>query len=123
MKKLAIVALFAAYSTFSIHAFAKDARCKISFSEGVQYNGLCAFTFTDKEGSFKITNKNKRQPLFDDIYELELITLQKNYALVREIDTIKRGYEHDTKWGHAIRSLEDRACWENVDGSFEICAY
>ena len=123
MKKLLTIALFAACSTFSIHAFAKDARCKISIGEETQYNGRCSFTFMDKEGSFSIANKNKRYPLYDDIYELELITLQKNYALVREIDTIKRGYEHDTKWGHAIRSLKDRACWEGVDGTFEICAY
>jgi hypothetical protein len=120
MKKLLTLALFAACSTFSINASAKDARCKVVLQGEVKFNGACAFKTLGKDGSFVISRRNPNDLILWDVKEFWVRMEQKNVAELASVEPDN----HFHRWGVTlIRSTRDRACWENERGDIQICAY
>lgn len=101
----------------STNAFAKDANCKIIQDGTMVYNQTCKFTVY-KGGSFTIQNKNPTK-LIDGRVAINVDVLQANVAEVRgeTVDGI------NSRWGTAIRSTSDRACWVGEADEYIICVY
>ena len=124
MKKSYIAAAIIACTAFSINAFAKEVRCKVTVGHELEdkyygvtgFQGKCIF-IAEKDGSFDLSRKNGRSNS-QTFYQVSVAITQKNVAEVWSANT--RGGTA-LKWGTATRSITDRACW--VGDDFEICAY
>jgi len=96
-------------------AKAKDARCIIKQDGLTTYSGECHFRL-EKGGSFFIRRHDSR-PIIPNIGSLSVSIVSSGVAEVRGLTT--DGI--NSRWGTAIRSKADPACWKGSD--FEICAY
>lgn len=94
--------------------WAKTAKCEI-LSSGEYYVSKCNFQ-SERDGSFSLSNLNKNRTIIPNVSIINVYVTQKNVAEVRGLTT--DGI--NSRWGQAIRSTTDRACW--VGDDFEICA-
>jgi len=114
MKRLIlVVALIAA--VIPVPASGKDARCVIRQQGKVAYSGACVFD-QEKDGSFFI-RRHDTKPILPRIIDVSATIISQGQAEVRGLTT--DGI--NSRWGRAIRSKTDAACWMGSD--FEICAY
>jgi hypothetical protein len=115
MKKATLqFALSLALLCTASNAWAKAAKCEIS-SSGEYYVSKCNFQ-SESGGSFSLSNLNESRTIISNILIISVYVTQKNVAEVRGLTT--DGI--NSRWGQAIRSTTDRACW--VGDDFEICA-
>ena len=118
MKKTLIALLLVACSVPT--AFAKEARCKVVLEGQTQFYGICNFRTLGQDGSFVLSNKDPRKLLVPEIKELWILMEQKNVAELASVEPDDRFQ----RWGVTlIRSIRDRACWDNHDGNVSVCAY
>ena len=108
-----IVALIAA--VIPTPANAKDARCVIRQQGKVAFSGACIFD-QEKDGSFFV-RRHDTKPILTNIIDVSVTIISDGVAEVRGLTT--DGI--NSRWGRAIRSKTDAACWTGSD--FEICAY
>ncbi len=114
MKKT-LIAVLLATALFPPTAEAKDAQCVIKQNGDVAYSGSCEF-IPDRGGSFSIRKKNI-EPILPNITDISVFIVSPGVAEVRGLTT--SGI--NSRWGSAVRSKKDAACWKGSD--FEICAY
>jgi len=114
MKKT-LIALLLATAILPSFAKGKDARCVIKQQGVVVYAGSCQFTL-EKGGSFYIKG-NGAKNILPNITDISVYIVSPGIAEVRGL-TI---YGNNSRWGPAIRSKKDLACWTGSD--FEVCAY
>jgi hypothetical protein len=95
-------------------ASAKVARCVIKARVG-QQNGPCTFTGR-RGGSFTIAPVRQRY-LIGKFMSINVDIDRRGIGNVRAVSG--RGYT--ARWGRAVRSKGDRACWTGQD--FSVCAY
>lgn len=90
----------------------KTAKCEV-YTADETYKGKCVFE-SEKGGSFSI-RKPKGQ-ILENITSINVYVVEKGVAEVRglTVDGI------NSRWGEAVRSKSDKACWVGED--FEICA-
>lgn len=92
------------------------AQCLIESGEE-RYEGLCLFN-SDPDGSFFVRRADGRA-LFGEITDVSVTLTAPGEAEVRGLTT--RGI--NSRWGPALRSQSDRACWVAQDSHFRVCAY
>ena len=95
-------------------ASAKVARCAIKARVG-QLNGPCTVT-ARRGGSFTIEPVRQRY-LVGKFMSINVNVDRRGIGTVRAVSG--RGYT--ARWGRAVRSKRDRACWIGQD--FSVCAY
>jgi hypothetical protein len=95
-------------------ASAKVARCVIKARVG-QQSGPCTFT-AHRGGSFTIEPVRRRY-LIGKFMSINVDVDRRGIWNVRAVSG--RGYT--ARWGRAVRSKGDRACWTGQD--FSVCAY
>ena len=104
--------LILAVATFALAAspvLAKDARC-FTTDDG-EYP--CAFTVTDKQGSFEISAPG--HPSFAVVIE--------SPGVAWVYGTYEQGGKSVALPGPYLRAEDDQACWENSDTQTRICAW
>lgn len=96
-------------------AVAKQARCAIKEAGGGGYTGPCTFS-ASAGGSFVVTPVDG-EPDLGGRLAISVDIIEPGVADVRglTLDGI------NSRWGQAIRSEEDPACWVGED--FAICVY
>ncbi len=96
-------------------ALAKQARCAIKEAGGGGYTGPCTFS-ASAGGSFVVTPVDG-EPDLGGRLAISVEIIEPGVADVRglTLDGI------NSRWGQAIRSEEDPACWLGED--FAICVY
>ena len=108
----------------SAMAFAKDriVDCSISSlpSGEIEYKGQCKY-MAHSEGSFTLMSPLGEMPLFDSVAMVTVHITRKNVAEVSGLVIDKPSGGHNSRWGRAVRSKIDRACWNGDD--FRICAW
>lgn len=117
MKAKLLTALMVATLSMPIQATSKVATCKISSMNEILFKGKCLF-HSEKGGSFALTSLHDQGYLFDDLIVLNVSIIEKGVAEVRGVRA-ETGIS--SRWGTAIRSKTQRACWEGAD--FQICAW
>jgi hypothetical protein len=96
-------------------ADAKPARCLIKQNGATAYSGACLFHL-EKGGSFSI-RRSDANPILPSVTDITVSIISPGVAEVRGLTT--DGI--NSRWGTAIRSRVDAACWTGSD--FEVCAY
>ena len=110
-----LIALLMAATLFPVAAEGKSARCVIKQNGTTAYSGACDFQM-DQGGSFGI-RRHDAKPILPNITDISVFIISKGVAEVRGLTT--DGI--NSRWGRALRSQVDPACWKGSD--FEICAY
>jgi len=95
-------------------AQAKIARCVIT-SEGTSYRGPCQYNVA-RGGTFTLTPIQRRS-FGDGVESITVYVTRRNAAEVRGLT--RDGI--NSRWGAAVRSRRDSACWVGTD--FSVCAY
>ena len=98
----------------SAFAASKTATCQIDDNGSTIFKGKCIFT-PQGNGSFYLSGKNLSATL--GVEGLMVDVEQTNVANVQA--TLLRG--GSSTWGQAIRSKNQKACWEGRD--FKVCAW
>jgi hypothetical protein len=118
MKRM-LIAAAAAAAAFVLPAVAtaqapRRAQCVIS-AGGETYRGPCRF-LAERGGSFSVSPVGRRF-LVEGVTDVSVSVLRPGVADVRGLtaDGI------NSRWGGAVRSRRDRACWLGED--FSVCAY
>ena len=93
----------------------RKAECVIRSNGAAEFRGPCLFHAGEK-GSFTIEAASKRKP-FPQASSISLYMMAKDVGDVRGIT--RDGI--NSRWGRAIRSRRERACWNGSD--FSICVY
>ena len=111
--KIAVLVAFAALGLPSA-LWARPATCVITNDAGEKYHGPCNFTAA-RGGSFDVEPVGKRAML--GATSLSVYMMKPGEAEVRGLtsDGI------NSRWGAAVRSKTDKACWKGSD--FSICVY
>lgn len=109
--KLLGVAILAALPMTALSA-PKTATCEV-YTADDSYKGKCIFQ-SEKGGSFSI--KKPKGEILDGISDISVYVVKKGVAKVSGL-TI---YGNNSRWGTAVRSSSDKACW--VGDDFTICA-
>lgn len=110
------LAVFVGFIAFlATGAEARPARCQIT-STGEKYRGKCDFMPEAGNGGFDISPIG-RQYFFSGIGPIGVYKTAKDRAEVRGLT--KEGI--NSRWGEAVRSKSDPACW--VGSDFKICVY
>ncbi|MGA9520063.1 MAG: hypothetical protein WBV82_01285 [Myxococcaceae bacterium] len=78
--------------------------------------GKCSFR-PEKGGTFSLSNLDDTKPLYGPILSVSVVVVGRAEAEVRGLT--KDGI--NSRWGEAIRSKDDPACW--VGSDFKICAW
>lgn len=113
---LAAGASLAALATpASADAQGRAARCVISGNGAPAYRGPCRFV-ADRGGSFSVTPPGAKS-FPGGVSSVSVFVTETGVAEVRGLTA--RGV--NSRWGTAVRSRRDRACWEGAD--FSVCAY
>lgn len=95
-------------------AQAKIARCVID-SEGTSYKGPCQYNVA-RGGTFTVTPAHGRS-FGQEVVSISVFVTQRGFAEVRGLT--RDGI--NSRWGRAVRSRRDSACWVGED--FSVCAY
>jgi len=115
IRKLAIAAaVLPAVALAAAPAQAKIARCVID-SEGTSYNGPCQYNVA-RGGTFTVTPIHGRS-FGQGVVSVTVYMTQRGVADVRGLT--RDGI--NSRWGRAVRSRRDSACWLGED--FSVCAY
>jgi hypothetical protein len=96
-------------------ARARVVDCRIESAGKVEVSGKCRFN-PDEGGSFTLENIDADKPLYGEILMVTVAIVSPGKAEVRGLT--RRGV--NSRWGAAVRSTRDRACWDGTD--FRICA-
>lgn len=94
----------------------RNARCLIE-SGAERYEGPCLFN-AERGGSFFVRRADGAV-LLGEITDVSVVLTGRGRAEVRGLTT--GGI--NSRWGPALRSDEDKACWVAEDGYFRVCAY
>jgi len=98
-------------------AAAKQAVCQVTSGDTVVYNARCTFT-PGGRGSFSISLPDERDGVFfDEVVLVSVTIISRGVAEVRGLTTAGI----NSRWGRAVRSRKNRACWDGSD--FQICAW
>ena len=114
MKSFVLIVMLLA-AVVPVPAGGKNARCVITQQGKVAFSGACVFD-QSKDGSFFI-RRHDAKPILPRIIDVSVTIVSAGEAEVRGLTT--DGI--NSRWGRAIRSRKDAACWTGSD--FEICAY
>ena len=114
IRKLAFASILIAAGFAAAPAQAKIARCVID-SEGTSYNGPCQYNVA-RGGTFTLTPVRHRT-FAGGALSITVYMVRPGVADVRGL--ADAGI--NSRWGRAVRSRRDRACWVGED--FTICAY
>lgn len=90
----------------------KTATCEV-YTADDSYKGKCIFQ-SEKGGSFSI--KKPKGEILDGISDINVYVVKKGVAEVSGLTT----YGINSRWGTAVRSSSDKACW--IGDDFTICA-
>lgn len=112
--RLALLRLALTAALMPLAAQAKEARCVIRQDGVVAYSGACHVR-VEKGGGFSI-RRHDAQPILPRITDLSVSIVSTGVADVRGLTT--DGI--NSRWGTAVRSRVNPACWTGSD--FEICA-
>jgi len=96
-------------------ARSKPASCQIASEGRVQFSGRCRFT-AERGGSFSLGPLRGRSRLYGSILSVSVTLVGRGVAEVRGLTT--GGI--NSRWGRAVRSKRDPACW--VGRGFRVCA-
>ncbi len=91
---------------------AKMAQCKIGPS---RYEGPCVFR-AESNGTFSVSMRDQ-SPIYDGVTVVTVAIVETGKAEVMGMTTAG----NNSRWGSAVRSKEDPACW--IGSDFEVCAY
>ena len=115
IRKLAVATAILITAGFAAApAQAKIARCVID-SEGTSYKGPCQYNVA-RGGTFTVTPLHGRS-FGQSVVSVTVYMTQRGVADVRGLT--RDGI--NSRWGRAIRSRRDSACWIGED--FSVCAY
>ena len=114
IRKFALAALLVAAGFAAAPAQAKIARCVID-SEGTSYRGPCQYNVA-RGGTFTLTPFHRRS-FGEEVVSITVYVTQRGAAEVRGLT--RQGV--NSRWGRAVRSRRDSACWIGED--FSVCAY
>lgn len=89
----------------------KTATCEV-YTADDSYKGKCIFQ-SEKGGSFSI--KKPKGEILDGISDISVYVVKKGVAEVSGLTT----YGNNSRWGTAVRSSSDKACW--IGDDFTIC--
>jgi hypothetical protein len=98
----------------------KVARCRITGSGRVNVNRRCLFKPGGRgegAGSFSLQNISGNGALFGDIL---VVTVSVTSPGVAQVFGLTRA-GNNSRWGRAVRSRKNRACWVGTD--FSVCAW
>ena len=119
MKKT-IAALLVSFGVLSLStnsmAAPKIVTCQIDEQGKTIFKGKCSFN-PSEGGSFYLTNLNKNKPLVRNIMDIGVYIVEPGVA---EVSGSLKG-ANNSRWGHAIRSTKQKACW--VGSDFNVCAW
>jgi hypothetical protein len=107
-----VVVLFVIASSM---LFAKSALCTVESNGRTMFHGYCDF-LPERGGSFSLSAFNRNRPLYNGISLVSVYIVQRGVAEVSGLTS--DGF--NSRWGRAVRSRSDRACW--VGSDFRICA-
>ena len=93
----------------------RNARCVIVSNGLPTYRGPCRF-YTEAGGSFTVTPPRGRS-FPGDVTGISVSIEEPGVAQVHGLTPTGPA----SRWGTAVRSRRDRACWEGPD--FSVCAY
>ena len=114
IRKLAVASILIAAGFAATPARAKIARCVID-SEGTSYRGPCQYVVA-RGGTFTLSPAHRRS--FGE--EVVSITVYVTGRGVADVGGLSRD-RINSRWGRAVRSRRDSACWVGED--FSVCAY
>lgn len=114
IRKLAIASILIAAGFAAAPAQAKIARCVID-SEGTSYRGPCQYNVA-RGGTFTLSPAHGRS-FGEGVVSVTVYVTQRGFAEVRSLT--REGI--NSRWGRAVRSRRDSACWVGED--FSVCAY
>jgi len=112
--KLAFVSIVIAAAFAAVPAQAKIARCVID-SEGTSYRGPCQYNVA-RGGTFTLSPVHRRS-FGEEVVSITVYVTGRGVADVRGLT--RDGI--NSRWGRAVRSRRDSACWVGED--FSVCAY
>lgn len=104
----------AALAAAPAEARQRAARCVVEAPQTVPYRGPCLFE-AERGGSFTIDPPRGR--LF--VGDVTTISVAVTGRGVAEVRGLVGGI--NSRWGRAIRSSRDAACW--IGSDFRVCAY
>lgn len=95
--------------------------CAITSLPGneVQFKGKCRF-LPEAGGSFTLMDAKGNDMFYGTIGMVSVYLTGKDAAEVSGL-VLDAGGGHNSRWGAAKRSQQDRACWDGED--FRICAW
>ena len=110
------IAAVAGVATSPVQAQPRDrsARCVVSTDGSVTYRGPCRF-YPEGAGSFTVTPVRGRFP--GQVSGISVSVGERGVAEVYGLTAAG----NNSRWGTAVRSRRDRACWNGPD--FSVCAY
>ena len=119
--KKGLASLMMASVFFPFIADAKTARCVVKQHGSTSYSGKCEFG-KHRDGTFWIRKQSgtihpKFPVILPSIHQIAVYVISPGKAEVRGL-TING---NNSRWGSAVRSKKDPACW--IGSDFEICAY
>lgn len=112
--KLALATTLLAAGFAAAPAQAKMARCVID-SEGTSYRGPCQYNVA-RGGTFTLSPAHRRS-FGEEVVSITVYVTGRGVADVRGVT--RDGI--NSRWGRAVRSRRDGACWVGED--FSVCAY
>jgi hypothetical protein len=98
-----------------VAARSKLASCRIVSNGAVKFSGRCRFT-AERGGSFTLSRARGGGRLYGSILSVSVTIVGRGVAEVRGLTS--GGI--NSRWGRAVRSKRDRACW--VGRGFRVCA-
>jgi hypothetical protein len=113
-RKIALASILIAAGFTAAPAQAKVARCVID-SEGTSYRGPCQYNVA-RGGTFTLSPARGRS-FGEGVVSVTVYVTGRGVADVRGLT--RDGI--NSRWGRAVRSRRDNACWTGDD--FSVCAY
>ena len=114
IRKIALASILIPAGFVAAPAQAKVARCVID-SEGTSYRGPCQYNVA-RGGTFTLSPVHGRS-FGEGVVSVTVYVTRRGVADVRGLT--RDGI--NSRWGRAVRSRRDSACWVGED--FSVCAY
>ena len=114
---LALCGVVVANPAFAADA-SRDARCRVWQRNAIEYDGPCRF-WSEDGGSFSLTFPTGEGTEDLDRYHITRIRVRVVRPGVAEVSEPDR--PADRRWGRALRSRRDGACWSAP--FWMVCAY